>query len=232
MRTTPLYVAGFALLVGMSGPAIAAPAQYPNMAPLAQYMMANRDEEIALARSAAPPSISADAEVRVLGPHGYETAVKGKNGFVCIVWRSWTAPFGDPEFWNPKLLGPNCLNPAAVRSVEPRMSERTQWALSGLSQAEMLARTKAELAANSYIMPEPGAMSFMLSKQGYLSDQGSHHWHPHLMFFVPNAQVAGWGADLPGSPALAAPSPPEPVTTIFVPVRKWSDGTADEMVMK
>ena len=61
---------------------------YPSMAPLEQYLMADRNAEIALARSAAPPSISRDAEVMVLGSHGYETAVKGKNGFVCIVERS------------------------------------------------------------------------------------------------------------------------------------------------
>ena len=75
---------------------------YPKMAPIDQYMM-TRDAEIALARSAAPESISRDAEVMVLGQHGYETAVKGKNGFVCLVERSWTAGIDDPDFWNPKL---------------------------------------------------------------------------------------------------------------------------------
>jgi hypothetical protein len=60
---------------------------YPNMAPVEQYLMGDREAEIALARSAAPESISRDAEILVLGRHGYETAVKGKNGFVCIVER-------------------------------------------------------------------------------------------------------------------------------------------------
>lgn len=75
---------------------------YPSMAPLDQYLM-ERNTEIALARGAAPESISRDAEVMVLGRHGYEIAVKGKNGFVCIVQRSWTAGIDDPDFWNPKL---------------------------------------------------------------------------------------------------------------------------------
>src|SRR5215472_17389157 len=74
---------------------------YPSMAPLDQYLM-ERNAEIALARSAAPESIARDAEVMVLGPHGYETVIKGKNGFVCIVERSWTSPIDDPGFWNPK----------------------------------------------------------------------------------------------------------------------------------
>jgi len=68
-----------------------------------------------MARSAAPDSISGDAEVMVLGRHGYETAVKGKNGFVCMVWRSWAAGIDDPDFWNPKLRAPVCFNPPAAR---------------------------------------------------------------------------------------------------------------------
>jgi hypothetical protein len=75
---------------------------YPSMAPLEQYLM-HRDAEIALARSAAPESISGDAEIMVLTRKSFETAVKGKNGFVCIVQRSWSAGKDDPDFWNPKL---------------------------------------------------------------------------------------------------------------------------------
>ena len=96
-----------------------AKAPYPSMAPPEQYLM-ERNAEIALARSAAPESISRDAEVMVLGRHGYETAIQGKNGFVCIVERSWTAPIDDPDFWNPKLRSPICFNAAAARSCLPR----------------------------------------------------------------------------------------------------------------
>ncbi len=82
------------------------------MAPIEEYLMTDRGAEIALARSAAPDSIARDAEVLILGRHGFETAVKGKNGFVCIVGRSWTsAP--DAEFWNPKVRVPLCVNAAA-----------------------------------------------------------------------------------------------------------------------
>src|SRR5580658_8642648 len=89
---------------------------YPGMAPLDEYLIADQNAEIALARSAAPPSIANDAEVMVLDRQGYKTAVKGTNGFVCLVERSWTAGFGDPAFWNPKIRGPLCFNPAAVRT--------------------------------------------------------------------------------------------------------------------
>src|SRR5579859_4022896 len=105
-------------LVVTAWPAIAQDVKtpYPNMAPVDQYLMEDREAEIALARSAAPESISRDAEVMVLGRHGYETAIRGKNGFVCIVERSWTSPIDDPGFWNPKGRAPICLNAAAVRS--------------------------------------------------------------------------------------------------------------------
>src|ERR1700687_1399467 len=102
----------FVLVVVLSAPwqtrAQDTKAPYPSMASLDQYLM-ERDAEIALARSAAPDSISRDAEVMVLGQHGYETAVQGKNGFVCLVERSWDAAVDFPEFWNPKMRAPHCF---------------------------------------------------------------------------------------------------------------------------
>jgi hypothetical protein len=198
------------------------------MAPLRQYQVTSPADEVALARSAAPPSIAGDADVLTLGSHGYETAAKGKNGFVCLVERSWAAGFNDPEFWNPKLRAPICFNPAAVRTVLPSYLERTHWVLAGVSKSDMVARTKAALAANTFVMPEPGVMAFMLSKQGYLSDADGH-WHPHLMFFLAHIDGAAWGANLDGSPIYAAQGDPEPVTTFIVPVTKWSDGTPSVM---
>lgn len=213
------------LFLAVAASAHAASPTYPTRSPIAQYLMTSPAAEIALARSAAPPSISGKAEVLVLGAHGYATAVKGTNGFVCLVERSWDAEFVNPVFWNPHVRGPDCLNPAAARTVLPHFLERTKWALAGLSIEQMRERTKAELAAKAYTMPEPGAMAYMLSKQQYLSDQGTHHWHPHLMFFVAGSD-AGMGANLPGSPVLHPfPTAPDPVATFLVAVRSWSDGT-------
>jgi hypothetical protein len=221
---------GFALLVCAIASASAQDSKnpYPAMAPLAQYLMASPADEIALARTAAPPSISGDAEVLTLGSHGYETAVKGKNGFVCLVGRGWAASFDDPVFWNPKNRSPICVNPAAVRSILLPYFERTQWVLAGVSKSDMADRIKAQLKAKTLVLPEPGAMSYMMSKQGYLSDDGGH-WHPHVMFWVANTDGAAWGADVKGSPVLSTQVSPEPITIFFIPVKKWSDGTLDEM---
>jgi hypothetical protein len=225
-------ICGMALLFGTIGPAGAQDGNKtssPSMAPVEQYRIASRSEEIALARSAAPASISSDAEVLVLGDRGYETAIKGKNGFVCLVERSWFASFGDPVFWNPRIRGPDCLNPAAVRTVLPVNLQRTQWALAGLSKAEMLARTKTSAVAHQ--APAPGSMGYMMSKQGHLSDVDGQ-WHPHLMFFQSHTAMAAWGANLPGSPVMGAEGNPDETTIFFVPVGQWSDGTTASMDMR
>lgn len=199
---------------------------YAAMAPFAAYAIKDVAEEVALARSAAPPSISGDADVQVLGSKGYETVAHGHNGFVCMVWRSWAAEFPNREFWNPRLRAPICLNPAAVKTVLPTYLERTQWGLSGVSKAQMVERTRQAVQAHRYPIPETGAMAYMQSKQGMLGDQAGH-WHPHVMFFMPRIELASWGANLEGSVMFGAQGDPDPVTTCFLPVQKWSDGTPD-----
>ena len=46
------------------------------------------------------------------------------------------------------------------------------------------------------------------------------------MFFVPEIDPATLGANLAGSPLLAAEDKPDHLTVIMVPVAKWSDGTS------
>jgi hypothetical protein len=200
-------------------------APYPAMAPLEQYLITDRNAEIEMARSAAPETIAREAEVMVLTKHGYETAVKGTNGFVCMVERSWTADRDDPDFWNPKLRAPLCFNPAAARTYLPITIEKTDLVLAGKSKEEMFAGIEAGFAKKELPALETGAMAYMLSKQGYLGDSVGH-WHPHVMFFVAQIEPAILGANVTGSPILASPDPPDRLTVILIPVGKWSDGTA------
>lgn len=163
----------------------------------------------------------------VLGRHGYTTAVKGKNGFVCVVERGWMSPFNAPQFWNPKMRGPICFNPAAAHSILPLTLKRSDLVLSGLSKDQVMEGIRAALNAKELPTLEPGAMSYMMSKQGYLGD-GVGHWVSHLMFYVPLTKPSTWGADLPGSPVLLNPQfqgAPEPITEFMIPVSEWSDGT-------
>jgi hypothetical protein len=199
-------------------------APYAAMAPLDQYLIPDQNAEIALARSAAPASIADGAEVLVLGREGYTTAVKGTNGFLCVVERGWGAGTDDPVFWNPKIRGPICFNPAAARSFAPIYLMKTKLVLAGKSKAEIVRATGSALDKNDLPALEPGAMCYMLSKEQYLSDAGKN-WHPHLMFFVAGDAAKSWGADLPGSPVMAANDPEERATILMVRVGKWSDGT-------
>ncbi len=199
---------------------------YPSMAPLDQYLIADRNAEIALARTAAPPSISGDAKVLVLGAHGYETTAEGKNGFVCMVERAWMSPFDSPEFWNQKNRSPICLNPPAARTVLPLTLLRTKLALAGKSKEEIKESVKAAIEKKELPELEAGAMSYMMSKDAYLTDAGSHNM-AHLMFYMPLG--AEWGADRPGSPVLLAPTykgNPEPMYMFIMGTGMWSDGTA------
>jgi hypothetical protein len=225
-RTIALRSFALVVVLGTAWQAQAqdAKAPYPSMAPLGQYLM-ERDAEIGLARSAAPESISQDAEVMVLGRHGYETVVKGKNDFVCMVWRSWAAGIDDPDFWNPKLRAPICFNPPAARFNLPITIRRTELILAGRSKAQMFEDMKTAFDKKELPTLEPGAMCYMLSKQQYLSDRDGH-WHPHLMFFLPLTDPAAWGASLPGSPVLGVKDTSDRLTLFLIPVAKWSDGTA------
>jgi hypothetical protein len=230
------FLCGLACLLGSmeSTVSLAESVSYPAMAPLARYLEASETDEIALARSAAPQSISANADVLTLSRDGYKATIKGTNGFVCLVERSWATGFADPEFWNPRFRAPTCYNRAAARSVLPRYIERTGWVLAGVSTSEMIARTRFELSANAFMLPEAGAMSYMMSKHAHLHDADGH-WHPHLMFYLASTEAAAWGANLEGSPVFADGSTifaqegnPEPVTTFFVPVTKWSDSIPED----
>jgi hypothetical protein len=226
--------------VPAAAPAVAAaapatPSVYPTMAPLEQYLMPDRDAEIALARSAAPPPVSGAATILVLGRKGYEKVVDGTNGFVCLVDRAWQSPFGDPGFWNPKNRSPVCLNAPAVRSVLPLEFRLTELALAGLTQEQMLARMRESIAKKEFAAPEIGSMSYMMSRSQYLNDRAGH-WHPHLMFYMPGEMnPAAWGANLPSGSAVYGGGSDMPgggrmPWTIFVvPVPKWSDGQPSEM---
>lgn len=215
--------AAFGALLGSA--AVARAAEYSAMGPLDRYLM-DRSAEIALAKSAAPPSIADQATVMVLTPRGYEIAIKGGNGFVCAVERSWMSQYDFPQFWNPRMRGPLCYNPAAVRTILPYTIRRTQLVLAGRTKAAIAAATANDIEKHALPPLEAGAMTYMMSKQQYLNDD-AHNWMPHLMFYFPRADAASWGAGLPGAPPMLNPQfqdLAEAISVIMLPATHWSDG--------
>jgi len=196
---------------------------YTKMAPVEQYLMVDRAAEVALARTAAPASIARDAEVLVLAPHGFETAVKGKNGFVCIVGRSWTSA-ADEDYWDPNVRVPICVNAAAARSYLLRVRKIADLALMGQTLAQVNEVTVAALARKELPPMEPGAMCYMMGKEGY-GGGSAPHWPPHLMFFYSDTDPAMWGANLPGSPVIAVADPLQHLTQFVIPTQRYADGT-------
>ncbi len=229
MKVHWISLSAFMLVGGLSAPRPAeaqdAKQPYATMAPVDEYLM-TRDAEVALARSAAPDAISRDATILALGRLGYETAIKGKNTFLCMVERSWTAPIDDPDFWNPRLRAPICLNAAAAHSYLPRTIKKTELILAGRTKAQMIEAIVTAIDKKELPEMESGAMCYMLSKQGYLSSRDGH-WHPHLMFFFSSTDPAAWAANLTGSPIFAFNDSWEHLTIFLIPVRQWSDGTED-----
>jgi len=192
------------------------------MAPVEQYLM-DRTAEIALARTAAPESISHDADVLIMGRKGFETAVKGKNGFVCIVGRGWSSA-ADPDFWNPKVRVPMCVNAPAARTYLMAIMKITDLGLAGRT-LDQVNKTIADVIAKKELPEmEPGSMCYMTGKEGYGGDVAPH-WPPHLMFFYSDTDPAIWGANLAGSPLMGIADPLFHLTQFVIPVDKYSDGT-------
>ncbi|MEP6991871.1 MAG: hypothetical protein ABJA80_13150 [bacterium] len=227
-RKKAATIAGLALLsvLSTSNAATAqdATTHYPRMAPVEQYLM-DRTAEVALARTAAPASISRHAEIMVLGRRGFETAIKGMNGFVCIVDRSWSsAP--DPDFWNPKVRVPMCDNAPAARSHLLRITRRAELILAGRTKAQTDETIAAAVGTKELPAMEAGAMSYMMSKHGYAGDSGKH-WPSHIMLFYSQTDPAIWGAGLPDSPVFAVNDTVEHVTTFAVALGRWSNGSKE-----
>ena len=235
-RTIWIMAPVLAISIGFLVPNAAAQSDpYPKMAPVDQYLM-EKNAEIQLARSAAPYSISRDATILVLGRQGYETAVEGKNGFVCMVERGWMGMFDWPEFWSPKVRAADCLNPQAARSILPIVYLRASMVMAGRSKAKIVSAVKAAFEKKQLSSLESGAMAYMMSKSAYLTDERDHNG-PHLMFYTPVEDAKDWGSEAAGSPVVSSPywfiSRKEqsqmkglpPIRVFIVMVADWSDGT-------
>ena len=199
-----LVASGAAIL--LSAAAILASAQgqtqYP---PLSQYMMP-QDAEIALARSAAPANVSDRATIKVLNESGFEVAIEGDNGFVCMVMRAWSAPTYTPvaflDFVYYALLrAPICFNPVAVETMMRYYELRTELGLQGKNPDEIADGIEAAYAKGELPRIETVSFAYMWSADQDLGP-GIGHWHPHMMVFTPyyeNSLLGGneFGGTLP-----------------------------------
>ena len=144
---------------------------------------------------------------------------------MCIVGRGWAAA-ADPDYWNPKVRVPMCVNAPAARSYLLRVTKITDLALRGRTLTQVNDSIAAALAKDELPPMEAGSMCYMMSKDGYGGD-AAPHWPSHLMFFYSDVDPAIWGANVPGSPIIAIADPLEHLTQFVITTPRWSDGTED-----
>jgi hypothetical protein len=163
--------------------------------PIAQYLMP-REAEIAMARSAAPPSIADRATVKVLTKAGYEIASQGDNGAVCLVMRGFTAPTYTPAplrdlVYDATIRAPICFAAPAVRTVLPYYELRTTLALGGKHPDQIATAIEAAYVRGELPRRDGVTFAYMFSAHQHLGEVGA--WHPHMMVFAPYADRATVG---------------------------------------
>lgn len=137
----------------------------------------DRAAEIALARSAAPASVSAAARVLVFENGRFVVADSGRSGAACLVNRSW-----------PASIEPECFDPEAAATVMPMTMRRLELHHRGVSPDEVSREIAAGLADGTFRLPSRPAVVYMMSAgQRLISDDGRPvgKWKPHLMIYSP-----------------------------------------------
>jgi hypothetical protein len=191
-------------------------AQDRKYAPFSEYLMA-RESEIALARSAAPERISSRATMKVLTRDGYEVAVKGDNGFLCMVMRSWSAA-PDPEAtYYSKLRAPICFDPVAARTVAPAEELRTRLGLEGKPPEAIAHEVAVRYGLGQLPKMEGVAFAYMWSASQD-TGPGFGAWHPHMMVYAPYYENAMLGGNEGGghAPFVAGGGTPYSIVLIVV----------------
>jgi hypothetical protein len=155
-----------------------------------------RDQQIALAESAAPAEVSSKATVYVLGPKGYEKAREGTNGFSCFVGRHFVKP---AETTQPETtIEPQCFDAEGSRTLLLVYMHGEELRTNGKSEAEIKADVANGYKEGRYQYPSKPGFLYMMSSHNRLSaipEHGSGIFPPHLMFYAPNMTTKDIGFD-------------------------------------
>lgn len=158
-----------------------------------------RDREIALARSAAPPEVSADATVLVLERGGYVVAEEGTNGVTCYVSRSRVIS-----------IEPHCFDREGTESILAIHLREAELRERGLTGDEIEATVAREIREGTLRLPRRPAMSYMMSSAQELYGNAGNPvgaWRPHIMIYYPHLRAADLGLGEPNSFRAAMVTP-------------------------
>jgi hypothetical protein len=156
--------------------------------PFSAYLM-NEARETALARSAAPESVTAGAGIHLLRAHGYELVTPSQNGFHCLVQRSFTVPSSNAaEFYDPRVVAPICFAPDAAATVMQRDLLIAPLVARGMPLSEIRTTEADAYASGALTYPESAVFAYMLSTEHWLGP-GITHWRPHVMVWAPGVDA-------------------------------------------
>jgi hypothetical protein len=160
-----------------------------------------RDQQIALAESAAPAEVSSKATVYVLGPKGYEKAREGTNGFSCFVGRHFVKPAetNQPETTRAETtIEPQCFDAEGSRTLLLVYLHGEELRTNGKSEAEIKADIASGYKEGRYQYPSKPGFLYMMSSHNRLRampEHGTGIFPPHLMFYAPNMTAKDIGFD-------------------------------------
>jgi len=187
------------------------------------YPELSREQELRLAMSAGPLSVSNKADVYLMGPSGFEKAVAGANGWACLVVRSATQK---------SQLAPHCLNPQAEATVLPSLLLEGALQANGLDGKAIETEMQARWRDGRLPMPSGPAYAYMLSKGQRLGPSGGS-FKPHFMLYVPYASNASIGGDPRRQQfPFVGPYQNHPLATVVIIMEEFVDPADVELPTK
>lgn len=132
-------------------------------------------EEMALARSAAPASISDSAAVWVFTDSGYVQATRGDGSAACYVSRSW-----------PTSIEPHCFDAEGAATIMKIHMREVELLHRGATPAQADRELGSAIMNGTLSLPRRPVMSWMMSgEQSLISDTGqaAGRWRPHVMIY-------------------------------------------------
>lgn len=143
--------------------------------------------EAALALSALPQQMRAEASAYALGANGFEKVVEGTGPFSCIVGRN-----------HPKSIIPQCVDAQGTELILPAIMFRAQLAMKGHSPNEIQAKFQEKVEAGDFEATESLGVNYMMSPFNYIYIQRADTIRtipPHLMHYAPYTSNADIGAE-------------------------------------
>jgi hypothetical protein len=188
---------------------VIAVAQSSQVVPAQVPQPMERQQEINLALSACPSSVSGAAAVYVLEKSGYVRVRDSENGFTAIVQHAMLTS-----------QEPQCIDAEGTRTFLPRILLVAELRAQGKSGEEIKRLVADAIAKGTFHPPTRPGITYMLSKENIVPNETGipTPFPPHVMFYGPYMTNADIGADRSqNGPAFVA-TEGSPYALIIVPV--------------